>query len=155
MLPTCSWSLFIFPMGWYGYKYLKCLKTEEIPDLVCEKMLTDICEDDTDCIIIYVWHQNVKLLNDKFKVGSAYMLQNATVNICKPRFAIKPKKLCLSLDDQSVVLPSNENRGGGGNWLAFLVSYIHTLFIFCAPTQPLSFILGRNRKLQIIPFLYL
>ena len=44
------------------------------PDLVCEKMLTDVCVSDTDCIIFYVWHRNAKLLNDKFKVGSAYML---------------------------------------------------------------------------------
>ena len=38
------------------------------------------------------------------------MLQNVTVNICKPKFALTPRKLQLLLDDKSVVIPSNENK---------------------------------------------
>ena len=92
-----------------------------------------LCEDDTDCIIFCVCHQNAKLLNDKFKAGSAYMLQNATGNICKPRFALKPKKLHLGLDDKSVVLPSNDKGE-----LACLHSIIHSysLHILCTLPQP-------------------
>ena len=38
------------------------------------------------------------------------MLQNVTVYICKPRFALTPKKLQLILDDKTIVVPSNESK---------------------------------------------
>ena len=38
------------------------------------------------------------------------MIQNVTVNICKPKFAVTQRKLQLILDDKSVVLPNPENK---------------------------------------------
>ena len=38
------------------------------------------------------------------------MLKNVTVYICKPRFALTPKKLQLIFDDKTIVVPSNDSK---------------------------------------------
>ena len=86
------------------------LKTVSFGTNKSGKLLTGICEDDTGCITYCAWHENAKLFNDKLKVGNAYMLQNVTVYICKPRFALTPKKLQLIFDDKTIVVPSNDSK---------------------------------------------